>query len=234
MGIDAAVIGARGEVGSATAVTTGGGTSSASGSTFVIAVAFNGGVAFGATPVSDSKSLTWTQIGTTQTTSTPDLSVAMFRASGAGGASHTGTANFASAVSADIFLVEITGAASPAFDQTAQGNDTTDPYTLTSPTLSQAAELVLTLVGCDTGTNFAWSSSNTTILDSQPSGAVGWPCAVSKLIVASTSAVTPSFSRSGDSSHASPLILATFKEAAVATQIEDTLHRPAVMAILAM
>lgn len=229
MSVNAALVGARGEIASGSSVATGGGASASTGSSFVIAVAIFPTAKGGAdlTGVTDNKSNTYTQIGTTQTTANGDLAVVLFcKENGAGGAGHTATANFANANAfASIYLIEVTGATTTPFDQTAQGNDTITPYTLSSPTLGQAAEVVLSFIGMDTGSNTTgdnWLSSTTTILDGANNPANFWPVAISKLVTAATTAVTPSFTYDAAHNHESALILATFREATASGAISGT------------
>jgi hypothetical protein len=191
-------------------ITTVGGTTQASGSTFVVAVSFDNGASI--STVTDSKSNAYTQIGTTQANAGSAHKKALYRCeNGTGGASHTATVAFTGGSAfGTVYLIEITGAAAASFDQTAQGADTSSPYTLTLPVLSQADEVIITLHGSGQGGTVTYLSSNTTIFSTETDGLSYWTSAVSKVVVSSTSAFTPSFT-GGDTATAQ--IAGTFKAA---------------------
>lgn len=206
MAIDAVLVG-TGTTSTASVVTAGGTTTT--GSTFVVGFSFDPGATVSS--VTDSKSNTYTQIGSVQTTS-GGSKCALYRCeNGTGGASHTATVNFSANAFSVAWLVEVTGAAAASFDVTAQIDDTSSPFTVTTPTLNQAAECVICLASNDDGSSAVYTSSNTTILGQNNNTASFWTSAISKLVVASTSAVTPSWTLSAGTNLA--LIVATFKEA---------------------
>lgn len=192
---------------SATSMTTPGVTSSASGSTFVITVCDpNQNIT-----VSDSKSNSYTQIGTTLTVGSTKMS--MWRCeNGTGGASHTATVTWNSG-SADgtITFAEITGAQTSSFDVTAQILDTASPYTVTSPTLSQADELAICFVGTDNAPISYGESTGFTIYQQETNSGLYWTSAALYKIVSSTAALTPSFSGIGSGFNVG-VFIATFKE----------------------
>lgn len=221
MAVNAVLVGTRGTSGSNT-VSTGAGTTQATGSTFLICTSFDPGVTDN-TPT-DSKSNTYTRIGTAQT---GNAKVTMYKCeNGTGGASHSATHTFSGSAFPTCHLIEITGALAASFDQTAQGIDGSgSPWTLTSPTLSQANEVVVAMVESNGsgGANGDYSSSNFTILSSEPDFSNFWTSGVAKLVVAATTAVTPSFTRANENTSATcGLILATFKEGAAAAATKDT------------
>jgi len=189
------------------------------GNGYVVAAAYDG-TTTAATPT-DSKGNTYTLIGTVQLDANSEAKVTLYKCMPGdagyvgGGAGHTATMTWApNNAFATLYLIEITGVASTGgFDQTAQGNDGASPFTLTSPTLGQANEVVLCLIEANhgvSGTN-TYSSSNFTILAQESDGATYWTSAIAKLVVSSTAAVTPSFTCTAGT--AGGLILATFKDA---------------------
>jgi len=125
-------------------VTTPSVTTQASGSAlFLICCVNNAG--FGTTPVQDSKSNTWTQLGTDLTIpSSPSSTMRVYQClSATGGSGHTFTLNPAATAYPALLMVEVTNpAASPTVTQNRQ-SDTTSPYT--SPTISPAT--ATTLIG---------------------------------------------------------------------------------------
>lgn len=162
------------------------------GSTFIVCLSFDNGVTVSS--VTDSKSNTYTLIGSAQVSAGVTHKKALYRCeNGTGGASHTATAAFSGDPAGTIYLVEVTGAATASFDQTAQGTDTESPYTLTLPTLSQADEVIVTLFGTQSGGTLSYASSNTTLIGTESNGDAYWSSCVSKVVVSSTSAFSPSF-----------------------------------------
>lgn len=196
--------------GSGTAITTASTTTAASASTFVI------GVHAGVSPssVSDNKGNTYTRVGGSSQDATAASVINFYYVqNGAGGAGHTATANFGSSDDASVFLLEITGAATASFDQTARVRDTASPFTVTSPTLSQADEMIVCLIGTQSGSNPATYSESTgfTIADQSTNGVAVWTAALAYKVVSSTTAITPSFTCTGGTD--AGLILCTFKKA---------------------
>ena len=193
---------------SATSMTTPGVASSASGSTFVITVSDpNQSITVG-----DNKGNTYTQIGTTLTAGSTKLS--MWRCeNGTGGSGHTATVTWTSGTSDGVItFAEITGAAAASFDVTAQAFDNTNPYTVTSPTLSQAAELAICFVGTDNAPISYAESTGFTIYQQETNSGLYWTSAALYKIVAATTALTPSFSGIGSGFNVG-VFIATFKEA---------------------
>lgn len=217
MAIAAALVGARGTT-SGTSVSTTSGTTTASGSTFVLVLSWDATSTLN-TPVTDSKGNTYTAQGTPQNDggagSGGQLQIFVCQ-NGTGGATHSITCTFTAASFAVAHLIEVTGAATSSLDQIAQIQDAASPWTVTSPTLSQANEVVIAACAANINVDGSYASSNFTILSQEPSVTNFWTSCVGSLVVASTSAVTPSFtnpSRTG----AAAVALATFKEAAAAS-----------------
>ena len=207
---DAALIGSRGVVGASASVTTGSGASSASAS-FAVAVIFSG--AQQVSSISDSKGNTYTE-QKTQVNSNGDVKVAIYLCvGGTGGSGHTATVNFSGTSDATAWLIQLDGIA--AADTAVGAQDGTDPYEVTSGTLAQDENIVLTLFGADRGSTGTISTSNSTLIDSEPAGTTGWPGGVSKKTTASTSPVTVSWS-DAHGAHNDALVLLPLKVAASA------------------
>lgn len=209
MAIDAVLVGTVAQSTGAT-TTTGSGTTT-TGSTFVICI--DGYFNYNVDSVADSKGNTYTQVGTKNTNGS--VGVWMYYCeNGTGGSGHTATVTpNGGGMAATIALIEITGAATASYDQTADADDAAAPYTITSPTLSQADEVVITVIGCDAPSDRTVSSSNTTMIATATNGSTYLPFGVSKLVVSATTAVTPSFTTDSDSI-TTAMKLATFKAAA--------------------
>lgn len=208
MAIAAALVGARG-VGASTTATTTAGTTTASGSTFVICASFDAG--YGSITVcNDNKSNVYTAQGTPVSDGAGGLVQLFVCQNGAGGSSHTATFTTNNASYMVVHLIEITGAETASLDKIAQQYDTSSPFEATSATLSQADELVLSICGANNGSSTSYASSNSTILSSETNVSSYWTSAVGYYIVAATTAVTPSWTRSSHSQGG--LALATFKQ----------------------
>lgn len=216
--ITAVLVGARGVAGGSSSNATTGGTTT-TGSTFAVCLLYT--TSGSISSITDSKSNSYT-LGVSQDNLTADITAAIYYCeNGTGGASHTATVNFSGSVDSTVWLIEITGAATASFDQVASAQDGSDPYQVTSPTLSQAAECVLTLFGADRGSTGTISTSDSTLIDSEPAGTSGWAGGVSKVITSSTSAVTVSFS-DAHGTHPDTLALVTFKQASGAASFSGS------------
>lgn len=133
----------------------------------------------------------------------------------AGGAGHTFTVTNGSAYGA-LIVLEVKGAAAASFDVSAQTRDSSSPYTVTTPTTSQADEIVVALLGF-TGTGgdgVTTESTGFTVAAEQRNWDYMQAAAAYK-VVSAVGAFTPSFSITNSSDAA--LWIATFKAAAGAT-----------------
>lgn len=187
------------------------------GSTFVVAISC--GAAATISAVTDSKGNTYTIIGSVQTDSGGNHRKALYRCNnGTGGAGHTASVTFTgSGIDGTVHLIELTGVTTSSFDQTAQGNDSASPYGVTLPTLSQADEIIITIIGGNGGTGgAATSSSNTTTVSEELNDTAYWHSCVTKAVVASTAAFTPSFTMAGGPWDTA-LVSASFRAATVTT-----------------
>jgi hypothetical protein len=212
MAIAATLVGTRTAINS-TSITTGSGTSSASGSTFVVCASYDPLSTLDT--VTDSKSNTYTQIGSV-VSGRGQLSM-WYSANATGGASHTASVAFFGDPYAVVYLIEITGASTTPLDVAASGTASVEPYTLATGTLAQANEIIIAMCEWNwNGPTTTYSSSNMTIIDQESDSFSWWSSCVAKLVVSSTSSVAPSFTTNfGDDT--AGLKLATFKEAGSAT-----------------
>ena len=206
MAVDAVLVGTK--TSGTGNLTTGAGTTT-SGSTFVVFVSYDAGATL--LTVTDSKLNVYTLID--DESSNGHIKAIYRSENGTGGASHTATVTFTGSSNGTAYLVEATGAAAASFDQTAVAIDSTEPFTVTLPTLSQADEVILSICGNATGGAQVYVSSNTTIIGSELDGNTYWTSAISKTVVASTAAFTPSWTSDADLSPHT-IMAATFKQAA--------------------
>lgn len=210
MAIASVLVGSRGTSSGSTVSTTAG-TSTASGSHFVLAISWDATQTISS--VSDSKSNTYSAIGSAQSDGNGGLSQFYVCYNGTGGASHSATVNFSGTAFPVAHLIEVTGASASPQDQANQTLDSSSPFTITTGTLAQAAELILTVCACNQNSGAgSYSSSNATILSQETNTASFWTSAVGYIITASTSAVTPSWTFSTSTGGAGVLFLA-LKEA---------------------
>jgi len=175
--------------------TTTGITTAASGSTFVVAVSFDHTTHI-VTGISDSKSNTYTLAGTAG-----DFGSVYYCSNCTGGASHTVTITFDGAEFPIVHFLEITGAATSSYDSavTAKAEDSASPFTVTSGTTSQAAELLVSFIASNSGSNpVSYSeSSGFTIQQQDGDGSNYCTSALAPRIVSSTGTFTPSYTGSG-------------------------------------
>ena len=144
-------------------------TTQASGSTFVVFAIIPVAASFAAsTPFTDSKSNTYTQIGSEVNTGNCKTRL-YYCQNGSGGSSHTFTVTTVGQTYATVYAIEVTGGAtSGILDKSPAGlYDTSSPFTSdVTGTTSQANELLLGFVGTDTpsGTEtITWGNSFTQV-----------------------------------------------------------------------
>lgn len=171
----------------------------------------------------DSKSNSWTQIGTELTFGTSGRARAYFSALTSTGASHTVTITQSSTSSMAIFVIEVTGEAASPFDKSANVVDATSPFAsgLTAAT-TQAAELITGLFIGNSGSNpatHAISATSTptagwaiTVAAEETNGASFYTGAIASVVVAATAQYQSAWTETGASSGA--VWTATFLEAA--------------------
>jgi hypothetical protein len=204
----------------ATSATTGTVTTTA-GSTVVLAVVCQFAATF--TSIGDNKSNTYTLIGSQQSDAGNNFWGRLYYCSNiSGGAGHTFNVVVSASVAITLLVVEITGAATAAFDKTAQQVDTASAFTSTATaTTTQAAEMLIGFVAGDSGSNPATHA----ISGATPAG--GWTIqaaaeetngvndlvgCLATNIVASTGAYESGFTESGATLGLT--WIATFKETA--------------------
>lgn len=192
-------------------VTTSSGSVSA-GDTLVLIVSFDPGVTISSVSISGSGSDTF---GTVKSSGTGLGKLAAYVCENVtGGATVSATVNFSGTAYPSAHLIKCTGVASSSYDSgsLAAGNDGSSPYTVTSGAFAQANNIVIAACETNYGTSGAYASSNFTILSSESDVTNYWTSGVAKLYVTSTSAVTPSFTRSGDVSGNSRVLVLGIKE----------------------
>jgi hypothetical protein len=212
MAINAVMVGAHGAAAAATATT--GGATTTTGSTFAAFVCYDA-TAGTITTAGDNKGNTYTAVGTPQTELTGALMQWYVCENGTGGAGHTFTFTTANDNYCSLFLVEITGATATPLDKNAQGSTTgLQPWaTVSTGTLAQADELILSAVAVNNDGANPYVSNNGTILDQEPNITFYWTSAIAKHVVASTTSYAPSWNgRNGNGNVG--MCLVTFKEGA--------------------
>lgn len=225
MACDAVLVGARG-TSSGNTVTTTAGTTATSGSSFALLVSWDESQTISGT-ITDSKSNTYTAIGTPQSdwTSAWGVSQWFYCNNGAGGTSHSVTVNFSGNAFPTAHLIEVTSAnGAPVYDSAAaaQTQDAASPWTVTSGTLTNATSVVLSGCGANRGADGAYSSSNFTVLSQEPAVSSFWTSGAAKLVVSATTAVTPSWTVLNRSETAGVTVIAFYEPAAGSSTITPT------------
>lgn len=214
MGINVALVGARGTSSGSSVSTTAGTSTGGVGSVFLLLVSFDPGTNI--STVSDSKGNTYSLIGSVVTAGTAKLA-AYICEGGTGGASHTGSMTFSGSAFPTLHLLEVTVAAtSTPLDIAVSGSDSATPYTLSSGTLAQAAEAVIAMCEINAVGNVGSYSvtGGFTILSEEPDADNYWTSGVAAQITAATTAVTASFTRTnGGAATLSGLLIVSIKEA---------------------
>lgn len=185
MAIGRALIGARGTSSGSSVTTTAGTSTGGSGNHGIMFVSFDATTTV--STVSDSKSNTYTQLGSTLTSADGAKLAIYYCLNWTGGTSHTGTMTFSGSAFPVLHLVEVTGAAtSSPFDVSV--TSTSHPYSIASGTLSQAAEVVFIFGEQNSSGNDTenYTSSSSTILSQEPALSSFWTSGVASSITAST------------------------------------------------
>lgn len=156
----------------------------------------------GSLTISDNKGNTYTQIGTTQTNASGSQLRRYYCANIAGGSGHTVTATWGSNSDAVVAVLELAGVQSSPLDVSSQGADANPPWTTTTPTLSQADSVAVSMASG--ATNGTWSESSGFTIDQQEgNSSLYWTAAAGSRVVSATTALTPSWTISGGGSDAS-------------------------------
>lgn len=189
-------------------------TTSASGSSFLLCLILAVGLA---PTISDSKSNTYTLVGTTSTSIFGEIISMYLSTNGTGGSGHTASASWTGSGLGDLYLIEITGGAtSGLLDQISSpqwNDDSSSPFTTNATgTLSQANELAVafTATGTNSGTEtLTWGNGFTQIdADGNSSGATG---GTAFLVTSATTPVVASFTSAGAGTTEAVSMVATFK-----------------------
>lgn len=199
-------------VGSGTSVTTAARTSAASGSTFIIGAVCNNSEF---SSVADSKSNVYTLIGAAQTFDSAGGVRLYYCQNGTGGASHTATLNVTSSAAHTVFFVEITGGlTSGILDQNNRANDTSSPFASPGITTTQADEILISILGGNSGSNPATHAESTgfTIDETVTNGTTFYTGCIASRVVSSTGTYNSSFTETGGTN--TGVIIASFKAAA--------------------
>lgn len=170
--------------------------------------------------VSDSKSNTWTILGSVSTTGGAKLAV-YTSFNWTGGGSHTGTVTFSGNAFPVLHMFEVTGAAtSSPVDIDITEAEVNQPFSVTSGTLAQNNELIV-IIGEQNVAGIAtdaYTSSTSTILSQEPDLGNFWTSGIATSIVATNAsqawAITKGTSTTGAVGTAR---LITFKEATAGT-----------------
>lgn len=193
MTISAGVSAAKG--GAATsAVTTTGVATQASGSQFIIAVEYDGGTFVS---VADSKSNSYTQIGTTQTAGSSAESRFYKKENGTGGAGHTATLNISGPARGTIAFLEVLNGSVE--DVAGSGRtDSASPYTTPGYTTLNTTDLLVAVVCGDSASNPATHAESTgfTIQCEETNGTSFWTICVATKVVG-VGSYTASFTENG-------------------------------------
>lgn len=182
--------------GSGASATTNAVTTQASGSTFVVDVVFDAGTTVSS--ITDSKSNTYSQQGTTQTNSSLIMKSARYICvNGTGGSSHTWTVTCSGAGAVpSVFGTEIKGGlTSGIVDVHVQGNDENSPFSVASGTLAQANEYALSFFASypsepPTASHAVTGDGFVMIQETTDCG-TSWVGAVGGVKVSATTSVTP-------------------------------------------
>ena len=233
MSVTFSLVGTRGDTTGAASVTTGSGTTTASGSDFVILV-INDPSADGAADVSgvqdtnSNGSNTWVQKGGTQQTPANGLAIQVFVAlNGTGGTGHTATANFVNSGGfGSVYLLEIKGTNHVV--DVATGNafvspGVTNAYALASGALAQSTEGVLAFCGVDSGLTGTWSVSggSSSLLTNEPGG-TNYPSAIATALPGTTASQTYTFTYAdGTTGHQYAEIILSFEQASAGAPVQD-------------
>lgn len=163
--------------------------------------------------ITDNKSNTYTQVGTTQVSALGGSQLRRFACQNAnGGAGHTVTATWAANSDAVVCVFDLTGVLAASLDKSAQADDSSSPWTVTSATLTQADEIAISAVSGSWSGTFS-ESSGFTIDQQEGNNSLYWTSAAGSKVVSATTALTPSWSITGGGS-GSAVTIDTFKASA--------------------
>jgi hypothetical protein len=210
---------------SGTTVVTAGVTTQASGSVFFVTACTTG--TYAVTPITDSKSNTYSVIQSWTTTWGTTKCVRAQVTNGTGGASHTFTATTTGSAISGIWALEITGAlTASAIDQSNKGNDAATPFdSPNTGTLGQAAEILIGFASdnSSSGTCTYGAGNSFTLLDTITNATSGITGANAWKVVAATTADHSSFTDTGCGATQMDVSIDTFKQSGGAVTCAPTL-----------
>lgn len=189
-------------------VTTGSITSSATGSTFLLFMQWEGASTFSS--ISDSKGNTYTQIGSELTANSGAKSRGYYCENGNGGSSHTFTCTTAGNVAITLHAIEITGGKTASIlnpTPPAAADDTSSPFTSNNITTLQNDVLLAAWMGCtNSGSNPATHAESTGFTiqagTDETDASTYWTGCIATKVVSSTSTYACSFTETGASTAA--------------------------------
>ena len=176
------------------------GATSTSGARFAVCVAWDAGISISS--VSDNKGNSYSAVGTAQADGNGGLLQWYYSAGGSAGASHTVTVSLSGTGYPSVSHYQLTDAETSAHSGSARGQDSGgQPFTLASGTLPTGNWAVLAACSNNTGSDGAYSANastpTATLLHSEGTVSSYWTHGVSRMLSSGSSAVTPSFNRSG-------------------------------------
>lgn len=199
--------------GASNSTTTGAVTTTASGSSFVIAVCYPNSDTI--TSVTDSKSNVYSLIRQVADAGDGFKAAWYLCENGVGGASHTGTVQISATNPKTVYFCEITGGAlSSLTDQESGVLDTSSPFD-SSITTTNANDLILTFVVSNNATATITLSGGFATVDSENAGAVDFATNLGSRVVSSTGSYSPAATASAGGN--AVVLTAGFKALAAAT-----------------
>jgi len=194
-------------------------TTSSSGSNFYVFITAQPS-SFAATPITDSKSNTYTQVGTTLTNAGSSLESRVYKCeNGTGGASHTWTVSLTSTTYAALMAVELTGMAlTSSVEQQGRQEDNATPFVTPSVTTTQANQIILAACFEDSsGTTSAetWGGSftNSDLIEELTNAGTGVASGLVAKAVTSAGSYQGSLTISGVTVNSTNMHIITVKEA---------------------
>lgn len=213
MAIDATLV--VGEANASSSLTTTAQTTT-NGRKFALCVSWDAGQTITGGVPSDSKSNTWSALGSQQADGNGCLLRWFITSTTLGGSSHTFTVAFSGTAYPTVSVYELTDAGDVDI-QTQSQDSGGNPITMATGALAQAAEVVLAAASNHTGSDGAYSVNASTptgsLLYSNGSVSANWTHGVAKYLPSNTSSFDPSFNRSGTSGGTSAISIISIKEA---------------------
>lgn len=191
------------------------GATSTNGARFAVCVAWDAGQTISS--VTDSKSNSYSAVGTAQADGNGGLLQWYYSAGGSAGASHTATVTCSGSAFLSISHYQITDGASTSHSGSAQGQDSGgQPFVQTTGTMPSGNWAALAGCSNNTGSDGAYSANASTptftLLHSEGTVSTLWTHGVSSTTSSGATAVTPSFNRSGTGGGTSALAILVVEE----------------------